>query len=138
MTSGQRNGDEGRDYATELGMGDQERQRLAKLEALREAGIDPYPPRSQRTHTAKGAITEFEEWEARGQGSGVRGQGSEDAAATDADTQHPTPNTQHQEEEPPNVTLVGRLRLRRPGGKVTFAHIEDESGRVQVFFRGND
>jgi lysyl-tRNA synthetase class 2 len=29
-----------------------ERQRLAKVEALRAAGIDPYPPRFDRTHTA--------------------------------------------------------------------------------------
>jgi lysyl-tRNA synthetase class 2 len=34
--------------------------------------------------------------------------------------------------------VAGRLRLRRAGGKVTFAHIEDESGRVQLFFRIND
>jgi lysyl-tRNA synthetase class 2 len=28
--------------------------------------------------------------------------------------------------------------LRRGGGKVTFAHLEDESGRIQLFFRIND
>src|SRR5438876_4848718 len=124
----------------ELNMGDQERQRLAKLRTLREMGVDPYPPRSQRTHTAKGAIAEFEEWEARGQGSGIRGQGSEGSGemATAADLQHPAPDSQHPAEAPPQVTLVGRLRLRRPGGKVTFAHMEDESGRVQLFFRVND
>lgn len=107
-----------RDYAAELDLGDQEQQRLAKLGTLREAGLDPYPPRSRRTHTAAGAIAEFEEWEARGQGSG------DEAVA-------PT-------EPPPQATLVGRLRLRRPGGKATFAHMEDESGRVQIYFRFDD
>lgn len=34
-------------------------QRLAKLERLRAAGIDPYPPRSQRTHTIEDALHEF-------------------------------------------------------------------------------
>src|SRR5437016_2098397 len=110
-----------RDYPTELNLGDQERQRFAKLNELREAGIDPYPPRSQRTHTAKGAITEFEEWEAA------------HPAPEGEDAQHPPHDVQA-----PHATLVGRLRLRRPGGKITFAHIEDESGRVQLYFRIND
>ncbi|HKP51021.1 MAG TPA: hypothetical protein VJ183_00050, partial [Chloroflexia bacterium] len=47
-----------------MDMGDQERQRLAKLQELRAAGIDPYPPRSHRTHTAAEAIAAFEQWEA--------------------------------------------------------------------------
>src|SRR3982750_1254182 len=112
-----------RDYPTELDMGDQERQRLAKLYEMREAGIDPSPPRSQRTHTAKGAITEFEEWEAANEGSGVGDQGS---GAEEG--QQPTPDPRPLIPDPPIVTLVGRLRLRRPGGKITFAHMEDESG----------
>ena len=37
-----------------------EQQRLDKLERLREAGIDPYPLRSQRTHTTAEAIEAFE------------------------------------------------------------------------------
>jgi Lysyl-tRNA synthetase (class II) len=35
-------------------------------------------------------------------------------------------------------TLVGRIRLLREMGKVTFAQIEDGTGRIQVFFRIND
>src|SRR5438034_906484 len=38
------------EYGNELEMGDQEQMRLAKLRAMREMGIDPYPPRAQRTH----------------------------------------------------------------------------------------
>src|SRR4051794_13801305 len=93
--------------------------RLAKLQALKAAGIDPYPPRSERTHTAAGAIAEFEEWE----------------------NAHPHVEGQQPEgepERPPTITVVGRLRLRRPGGKITFAHVEDESGRLQLYFRVND
>src|SRR5436190_16315608 len=119
MTADQNNQQPDHDYAAELDMGDQEQQRLAKLQVLREKGIDPYPPRSKRTHTAAGAIAEYEEWEARNRGSGVGDQGSENEPA------EPT-------EPPPQVVLVGRLRLKRPGGKVTFAHVEDESGRAQL------
>ena len=114
-----------RDYAAELDMGDQQRQRLAKLHELREAGIDPYPPRSHRTHTAAGAISTFEEWET-----------AQKAESLDAEQNRQ--NAKGAQVEPPQATIVGRLRLKRPGGKVTFAHIEDESGRLQLFFRVND
>jgi len=36
------------------------------------------------------------------------------------------------------VTLAGRLRASRSMGKVSFAHIEDGAGKVQLFFRAND
>ena len=36
------------------------------------------------------------------------------------------------------LTLVGRIRLLRDMGKVTFAHIEDGTGRIQLYFRVND
>lgn len=43
---------------------DLERQRLAKIQRLREQGLDPYPPRAGRTHTTAGAIAAFEADEA--------------------------------------------------------------------------
>lgn len=36
------------------------------------------------------------------------------------------------------VTLAGRIRAMRPMGKVSFAHIEDGAGKVQLFFRVNE
>lgn len=85
-----------------------EQNRLKKLERLRAHGIEPYPNRVKRTHTNLGAIHTFEE--------------SETSSQT----------------EPIEVTLTGRLRSIRPMGKITFAHIEDGSGRVQLFLRLND
>jgi lysyl-tRNA synthetase class 2 len=85
-----------------------EQNRLEKLERLRAQGIEPYPNRVERTHTNLGAIHAFEETE------------------TNAQT------------DPIKVTLTGRLRSIRPMGKITFAHIEDGSGRVQLFLRLND
>jgi lysyl-tRNA synthetase, class II len=108
---------EERDYVRELDMGDQGEQRLHKLRELRAGGIDPYPPRAHRTMTARGAIEAFESWE-RAQPEGE--EASDPASGA------------------PRAVLVGRMRLRRTGGKVTFAHIEDESGRVQLYFRVND
>ncbi len=36
------------------------------------------------------------------------------------------------------VTLVGRIRATRAMGKLSFAHIEDIAGKVQLFFRVNE
>lgn len=38
-------------------------------------------------------------------------------------------------DEKVRVSLVGRIRSFRAMGKIAFAHIEDESGRIQIFFK---
>jgi len=85
-----------------------EQNRLEKLERMRAQGIEPYPTRAKRTHTSQEAISAFEETE-----------NSEGA-------------------EPVSATLAGRIRSMRPMGKLTFAHIEDGEGRIQLFMRVND
>ncbi len=79
---------------------DQEQQRRLKLARLREAGIDPYPARARRTHTASQAIDALAAVE-----------GSEGVV----------------------VTVAGRLVSVRVMGKSSFAHIEDGSGRIQLY-----
>jgi lysyl-tRNA synthetase class 2 len=87
--------------------------RLEKLEHLRSKGIEPYPTRTIRTHTSQSVSHEFETAE-----TGAAAQG---------------------EQVPPiKAALAGRLRSMRPMGKITFAHIEDGEGRIQLFFRSND
>jgi len=85
-----------------------EKIRLEKLETLRAEGIEPYPTRAERTHLNQDAIAAFEALESSGSDDELK------------------------------VILVGRLRAVRSMGKITFAHIEDGSGRVQYFFRAND
>ena len=85
-----------------------EQTRLEKLARLREQGIDPYPGKVERTHTSLEAIAAFEEAEAAGA------------------------------DETVTATVVGRLRSMRPMGKITFAHIEDGHGRIQIFLRANE
>jgi lysyl-tRNA synthetase class 2 len=85
---------------------------LEKLEHLRSKGIEPYPTRTTRTHTSQSASRLFEAAEA----SVAQGE--------------PVP--------PVKAALAGRLRSMRPMGKITFAHIEDGEGRIQLFFRAND
>jgi lysyl-tRNA synthetase class 2 len=86
--------------------------RLEKIRQLRQAGIEPYPARARRTHTTQEALLAFE---------------AAEAAAGDPAAIAPLP-----------ATLAGRLRSLRPMGKITFAHIEDGAGRLQLFLRAND
>jgi lysyl-tRNA synthetase class 2 len=80
-------------------------QRLAKLERLRAAGIDPFPPRASRTHAIADVLANF------------------DALAESGE----------------HVTVAGRLvGARRVMGKLAFAHIEDESGRLQLWISRAD
>jgi lysyl-tRNA synthetase class 2 len=80
--------------------------REAKLQALRDAGIDPFPPRMKRprTHTIAEALADFD---------------------TLAEAKTP-------------ITLAGRIVLFRDMGKICFAHLEDGTGRVQIYFRRDD
>jgi len=84
---------------------DLEQQRLQKLDRLRSAGIDPFPHRVERTHTAAEAVSALAET---------------------------------RQDKGPAVVVCGRLRSLRTMGKIAFGHIEDGSGRVQLFFRANE
>ena len=95
---------------------DLERQRLEKLERIREQGINPYPPRVKRTHTISEAIGAYEAAEAAARAA----EGSGEAPA-------PIP-----------VTVTGRLTAHRPQGKSSWGHIEDGTGRVQIWLRVNE
>ena len=90
-----------------------ERIRLHKIEELRAEGIEPFPSRAERTHTSTEAVSAFEAAEHK-----VDSTGSETTL--------------------PGVTLAGRIRAARAMGKVSFAHIEDGDGRIQLFFRTNE
>ena len=83
-----------------------EEKRLEKLAELREAGIEPYPLRVERTHTSAEAIAAFAKAESEG----------EDVPEIEA-------------------TLTGRIVSSRDMGKTVFVHIEDGYGRIQLFVR---
>ncbi|WP_234554921.1 lysine--tRNA ligase [Thermus caliditerrae] len=85
-------------------MNEQTRQRLLNLEALVEAGFEPYPYRYPKTQSAQEIL----------------------AAKAGA-----PPETEWSEE----VALAGRLLALRRMGKVTFAHLLDESGKIQLYFQ---
>jgi len=85
-------------------MNEQTRQRLLNLEALVEAGFQPYPYRYPKTHSAKEILSAKE---------------------------GAPPESEWEEE----VALAGRIVALRRMGKVTFAHLLDESGKIQLYFQ---
>jgi lysyl-tRNA synthetase, class II len=86
--------------------------RLEKIQKLIDLGIDPFPHRAKRTHTSLQAIKALEESEQQGNSSEIP--------------------------EPISATLTGRIRATRAMGKLTFAHIEDGEGKIQIFLRINE
>ena len=81
-------------------------QRVAKAEALRTQGIDPYPPRFQTTHRLAAAAAAFEAEEARGE-----------------------------QASPVTVTVGGRVTAMRLMGKAAFLDLRDATGRLQLYLK---
>ncbi len=42
------------------------------------------------------------------------------------------------DDDPARYALAGRLVALRPHGKTTFAHLEDQSGKIQLYFKGDE
>ena len=81
--------------------------RREKLERLRELGIDPYPPRYNRTHSADEAISYFID-------------------------QEETPSHNGRTEA---VSVAGRIVSLRSMGRAAFLDLRDGTGKVQAHLR---
>ncbi len=79
--------------------------RLEKMLRLRAEGIEPYPTTTRRNASTAAAVRAFESAETAGSTEEIK------------------------------VVLAGRLRAIRNMGKLSFAHIEDRDGKVQLLFR---
>ncbi len=91
-------------------LNEQQQQRLNKVEELRAQGVDPYPPRSHRTHTSAEALEHYAQVEPTLEGG--------------SDTL--------------DVRVAGRVTSVRNMGKSIFAHIRDGSGAIQLYLRRNN
>ena len=80
--------------------------RREKVEQIREMGINPYPNRFKREHNAGDVHREME------------GKSAEEVEASGG-----------------HFILAGRVMAIRNFGKAAFIHIEDSSGRIQVFMK---
>ena len=78
-------------------------ERIAKSEVLRDLGHNPYPPRTERSHTLAEARAGFEVYEQElGEGDG------------------------------PAVVVAGRVAALRNMGRIAFLDLEDDSGQLQI------
>ncbi|BFH71771.1 MAG: lysine--tRNA ligase [Paenibacillus dendritiformis] len=80
--------------------------RRNKLDELRKLGIDPFGAKYSRTHTAKAVLDKY---------NGMTKEELETEGAV--------------------VSLAGRIMAKREMGKASFAHIQDLSGRLQIYVR---
>ncbi|MFQ5661910.1 MAG: lysine--tRNA ligase [Candidatus Paceibacteria bacterium] len=72
---------------------------IEKLEALKKAGVNPYPSKSLRDKKIADFLTDFDKGKA--------------------------------------AVIAGRVRSIRWHGKIGFADLEDESGKIQIFFQND-
>ncbi|ANC75417.1 lysine--tRNA ligase [Fictibacillus phosphorivorans] len=90
----------------EVELNDLLRVRREKLTALTEKGVDPFGTKFDRTHTAADLVSEYGEKE-----------------------------KEELDNEEISVTLAGRIMTKRGKGKAGFAHIQDLSGKIQIYVR---
>jgi len=104
---------------------DQHALRLQKLAELRARGHDPFAvERFERNGTAARLIKDFERYEKENPDH----EGSSHPFLYQADTTG--------EGVPPR--LAGRIVAMRNMGKASFAHLQDETGRIQIYVRRDD
>lgn len=87
-------------------LNDQVLVRREKLNTYREAGVDPFGGRFDRTHLSEELIELYEEF-------------SKEELAEKAEVS----------------TIAGRIMTKRGKGKVGFAHIQDSGGQIQIYVR---
>ena len=81
-------------------------QRQDKLKSLRNAGINPYPNDFRRDSSAGGLLE-----------------------------RHADSSSEQLADEQIAVRVAGRLMSRRIMGKASFAHVQDESGQIQLYLQ---
>ena len=98
--------------------------RAAKLQRLRDGGLDPYPPRFRRSCDNAAAIAAFLEAEAAGQTESAVADGGESAATSPSAIE--------------NLSLAGRVVSLRVMGRAAFLDLQDASGSIQALLRRNN
>ncbi|SDO94340.1 lysyl-tRNA synthetase, class II [Paenibacillus sp. yr247] len=80
--------------------------RRNKLDELRGLGVDPFGSKYVRTHTTKDILTAYQ-----------------DKTKEELDAEH------HE------VSIAGRIMQKRGMGKASFAHLQDITGKIQIYVR---
>ena len=87
-------------------LNDQMLVRREKMEVMREAGLDPFGTKFERTHLSSEIVAEFDKY-----------------------------SKEELEEKNVSVTIAGRIMTKRGKGKAGFAHVQDLGGQIQIYVR---
>ena len=87
-------------------LNDQLQVRRDKMEELRSLGMDPFGTRFDRTHLSSDIVAQYSEL-----------------------------SKEELEAQSETVTIAGRIMTKRGKGKAGFAHIQDVSGKIQIYVR---
>ncbi|MGX7030528.1 lysine--tRNA ligase [Vagococcus zengguangii] len=87
-------------------MNDQLIVRREKMQAIADAGLDPFGTRFERTHNSQELHTMYDGF-----------------------------SKEELEEQKNEATVAGRIVTKRGKGKVGFAHLQDREGQIQVYVR---
>ncbi|HSI65983.1 MAG TPA: lysine--tRNA ligase [Planococcus sp. (in: firmicutes)] len=80
--------------------------RRQKMQSFRDAGMDPFGSRFERTHLSQDIINEYSKY-----------------------------TKEELEENPVEVVIAGRIMTKRGKGKAGFAHVKDLKGQLQIYVR---
>ncbi len=76
--------------------------------------------------------------ELRDQGSAFKNDFKRDSLAADLQEKHGDKSKEELEQESIKVAIAGRMMSRRIMGKASFAHLQDMSGKIQLYVRRDD
>ena len=83
-------------------------ERLRKLKEIRDTGVNPYPYSYDRTHHAADILEKFDK------------------------------KLKKEQKSKTKVSVAGRIMALRRMGKASFMHLQDETGKIQLYFRQDD
>ncbi len=101
---------------SEIRKNDQVLRREEELKHLEEAGLNVYPYSFAKTHSAGFILKNF----------------------IDDDSELNKTGQSNHPQDLNDVAVAGRIMSIRRMGKACFAHIQDESGKIQIYFKKND
>ena len=83
------------------------KERVDKLNKLREAGVNPFPYSFEKSHHAKDILSKHDK-------------------------------LKPEEKSNDKVSVAGRIMQMRRMGKATFMHVQDATGKIQLYIRSDD
>lgn len=114
--------------------------KLDKLQQLKTAGEEAYPEKTQRSMTNAQALEDFDSLSRDHTTIQSTEQFSEQSIkqtvqSTEQSGESPIEQLATNQQ---TIFLVGRVKSLRSMGKVAFAHIEDESAKIQIFLKKDE